>query len=125
MNAVFPRLAGLLVCLGFGASPVFAQSACDVAVSSLQTATGAGDAATSLQVWQQVQAAGCDEARLRAARAQVSVVMSRAAQGALGSGDIAAAEAFVRQAPGVHWSVQAVKGDIAAKRGDRAEAARI
>jgi outer membrane protein OmpA-like peptidoglycan-associated protein len=124
MLANFPKISGLMLCLTF-ASPVFAQSACDGSLGVLQTASGAGDAAASLQAWAQVQAAGCDEPRLRAARAQVSALMARAAQGALSAGDIAGAEAFVLQAPGVHWAVQAVKGDIAAKRGDRSEAARM
>lgn len=124
MSANFPRISGLILGLAC-ASPVFAQSACDGALAGLQAASTAGDAAGSLQQWQQVQAVGCDEPRLRAARAQVSALMARAAQGALSAGDITGAEGFVLQAPGVHWAVQAVKGDIAAKRDDRAEAARM
>lgn len=124
MNAMISKLSGLMLCLTIS-GPVVAQTACESALATLQTATGGSDTGAMMLGWQQVQAAGCDDARLRAARAQVSALMARAAQGALSAGDLAGADQLVRQAPGVHWAVQAVRGDIAAKRGDRAEAARM
>jgi outer membrane protein OmpA-like peptidoglycan-associated protein len=54
---------------------------------------------------------------------QVSAVMAQLAQQAIQSGDDEQAGALVRKAPALHWAIQAVRGDLAAKNGDRSEAA--
>jgi len=100
-------------------------AACEDALTALQVAASAPDVAQVIAAWNAVQPAGCDDARFRAARAQTSALVARAAQSALAAGNTDDAEEIVLQAPGVHWAVQAVRGDIAAKRGNRAEAARM
>ncbi len=102
-----------------------AQSTCETALTALQVASGGTDSAAILAAWQAVAPAGCDDAQLRGARSQTSALIARAAQGLLTNGDVDGAEELVLQAPGVHWAVQAVRGDIAAKRGNRAEAAKM
>lgn len=116
-------LAGAVFAL---ALPGAAQAAaCEDALTALQVAASAPDIAQVIAAWNAVQPAGCDDARFRAARSQTSALVARAAQGALAAGNTDDAEEIVLQAPGVHWAVQAVRGDIAAKRGNRAEAARM
>ncbi|MDR7124431.1 OmpA family protein [Pseudotabrizicola sp. 4114] len=100
-------------------------AACEDALTALQVAASAPDVAQVISAWNAVQPAGCDDARFRAARSQTSALVARAAQSALAAGRTDDAEEIVLQAPGVHWAVQAVRGDIAAKRGNRAEAARM
>ncbi|MFN4153792.1 MAG: OmpA family protein [Paracoccaceae bacterium] len=116
-------LAGAVFAL---ALPGAAQAAaCEDALTALQVAASGPDVGQIVAAWNAVQPAGCDEARFRAARSQTSALVARAAQGALAAGNTDAAEEIVLQAPGVHWAVQAVRGDIAAKRGNRAEAAKM
>ena len=106
------------------ASPAFAQGTCDAALQTLQAASSTQDPAQILQAWSAVPAAGCEDFKFNAARSQVSGLLARAASAALEKGDVNGAEEIVLQAPGVHWAVQAVRGDIAAKRGDRVEASK-
>lgn len=117
------RLAGAALAL---ALPGAAQAAtCDEALTAFQVAASSPDIAQVVTAWAAVPLAGCDEARLRAPRSQTSALVARAAQSVLAAGDVDQAEEMLRQAPGVHWAVQALRGDIAAKRGNRAEAAKI
>ncbi|MDO8884907.1 hypothetical protein [Pseudotabrizicola sp.] len=110
-------LAGAFCAL---ALPFAVQAApCDDALTALQVAASGSDVAQIVAAWSAVQPAGCDESRFRAARSQTSALVARAAQAALATGNTDAAEDIVLQAPGVHWAVQAVRGDISAKRGNR------
>lgn len=106
------------------ASPAFAQGTCDAALQSLQTAASTNDPVQIMQAWAEIPKAGCEDFKFQAARSQVSGLMARAAQSELAKGNVQGAEDLVLQAPGVHWAVQAVRGDIAAQRGDRAEASK-
>lgn len=116
-------LAGAALAL---ALPGAAQAAtCDEALTAFQVAASSPDIAQVVTAWAAVPLAGCDEARLRAPRSQTSALVARAAQSVLAAGDVDQAEEMLRQAPGVHWAVQALRGDIAAKRGNRAEAAKM
>jgi outer membrane protein OmpA-like peptidoglycan-associated protein len=79
-----------------------------------------------MAAWSGVAAAtDCSSTTLVAARGQTSAALARLAQSLLAEGKVDAAEAIVLQAPGMHWAVQAVRGDIAAMRGLRDEAAKL
>ena len=108
------------------AGPASAQTACDGAIAALTNSFTAGDVPTVITAWAAVQASpDCPAATVTGARSQTSAVVARAAQAALATGDIDGAEAIVLQAPGMHWAVQAVRGDIAAARGQRDVAAKL
>jgi outer membrane protein OmpA-like peptidoglycan-associated protein len=116
----------LTLVLAILAGPALSQSACDPATTALTASFDSGDVPTVLGAWAAVQAsADCPAATVASARSQTSAVIARAAQGLLAAGDVDGAEAVVLQAPGMHWAVQAVRGDIAAKRGQRDEAAQL
>lgn len=120
---MFKPLA-VTLCLLAGASPLAAQTGCDAAVAGLTASFASGDVAAVMAAWTSVQTnPNCPPETVTGARGQTSAVIARAAQAALASGDVDGAEAIVLQAPGMHWAVQAVRGDIAAKRGQRDEAA--
>lgn len=112
--------------LALMAGPGFGQSACDASVAALTGSFDGGDVPAIMAAWAAVQAnADCAATTVNGARSQTSAVIARAAQGLLAGGDVDGAEAVVLQAPGMHWAVQAVRGDIAAKRGQRDEAAKL
>ncbi len=116
----------LAACAALMAGPALAQSTCDTATQALQISYDSGDPTAIVTAYKAVQAgADCPDATVVAARAQASSVIARLAQAVLANGDVNGAEAIVLQAPGVHWAVQAVRGDIAAKRGQRGEAAKM
>jgi outer membrane protein OmpA-like peptidoglycan-associated protein len=108
------------------AGPAYAQSPCDTATAALAVSFDSADVVLVLEAWAAVQAtADCPPATVAGARSQTSAVIARAAQSLLAAGDTDRAEAVVLQAPGMHWAVQAVRGDIAAARGQRDEAAKL
>ena len=113
-------------CLIAFASPIAAQTACDGAIAALTASFAAADVPTVLAAWTAVQASpDCPLATVSGARGQTSAVVARVAQDQMAQGDVDGAEAIVLQAPGMHWAVQAVRGDIAASRGQRDEAAKL
>jgi len=113
-------------CLAAFAGQAKAQSACDAAIAGLSATLQAGDAASVMAAWSGVAAAtDCSPTVVMAARGQTSAALARLAQTLLADGKVDAAEAVVLQAPGMHWAVQAVRGDIAASRGQRDEAAKL
>ena len=116
----------LMACLMALTGPATAQTACDGAIAALTASFGAADVPTVLAAWRAVQSSlDCPPATITGARGQTSAVIARVAQGQMAQGDVDGAEATVLQAPGMHWAVQAVRGDIAAARGQRAEAAKL
>lgn len=118
----FTLAAGLAALAG----PALSQSACDTATAALTATFDGGDVPAIIAAWAAVQAtADCPPATVTGSRSQTSAVIARSAQGLLAAGDVDGAEAVVLQAPGMHWAVQAVRGDIAAKRGQRDEAAKL
>ncbi|WP_075216010.1 OmpA family protein [Mongoliimonas terrestris] len=119
-------LLGLGIGLAGLPAPATAQTGCAGTLAALQATYGKADLAAVLAGWKSVEAdATCAPAQVSGARSQVSAVIARLAQDRLASGDVDGAEETVRQAPGVHWAVQAVRGDIAAKRGERDEASKL
>ncbi|MDO6728616.1 OmpA family protein [Marinovum sp. 2_MG-2023] len=67
----------------------------------------------------------CNQRTVTRATAQASGVLASRAGRFVAQGDLAAAEAVLERVPGLHWSVQAVRADIAAARGNRDEAAQL
>lgn len=67
----------------------------------------------------------CNDRTTSLAISQASGVLANRAGRFVAQGDYARAEAILAQAPGLHWAVQAVRGDIAAARGNRDEAAQL
>lgn len=99
---------------------------CNEALAALNQSYGAGDPDAVARAANAVRSeAGCNETTVARALAQASQVIAQAAGRMVAAGDLDGAEATVRKAPALHWAVQAVRGDIAARRGDRAEAARL
>ena len=116
-------LAATLLVLAGGAQ---AQTACDGAIATLTASFATADVTAVMAAWAAVQASpDCPAATVTGARSQTSAVVARSAQAQLATGDVNGAEATVLQAPGMHWAVQAVRGDIAAARGQRDEAAKL
>ena len=116
----------LMACLMALTGPATAQTACEGATAALTASFGAADVPTVLAAWRAVQSSlDCPPATITGARGQTSAVIAQVAQGQMAQGDVDGAEATVLQAPGMHWAVQAVRGDIAAARGQRAEAAKL
>ena len=113
-------------CLIAFAAPIAAQTACERAIAALSASFAAADVPTVLAAWTAVQASpDCAPATVSGARGQTSAIVARVAQAQMAAGDVNGAEATVLQAPGMHWAVQAVRGDIAAARGQRDEAAKL
>ncbi|WP_181705480.1 OmpA family protein [Chthonobacter rhizosphaerae] len=114
------------IAVATAAPPARAETGCAATLASLQSSYGGGDVAAVIAGWKAVEAdASCSAAQVTGARSQVSAAIAKMAQEKLSAGDATAADAIVRQAPGVHWAVQAVRGDIAARKGDRPEAAKL
>ena len=115
-----------IICLLALAGPASAQAACDGAIAALTSSFTSGDVTAVMAAWGIVQSTpDCPAATVTGARSQTSAVLARAAQAQLATGDVDGAETVVLQAPGMHWAVQAVRGDIAAARGQRDEAAKL
>ena len=113
-------------CLIALAGPIGAQTACDTAIAALTASFAVADVPTVLTAWVAVQtSADCPAETVSGARGQTSAVVARIAQDQMAKGDVDGADATVLQAPGMHWAVQAVRGDIAAARGQRDEAAKL
>jgi outer membrane protein OmpA-like peptidoglycan-associated protein len=116
--------AAVVLALGL---PLAAQAdtACSDVLAGLKPISTPAQVPDLLAVWKAIEASSCDARQILAARSQTSAFVAQIAQDELDSGDAAGAEALIKQAPGVHWAVQALRGDLAAKRGDRGEAARM
>lgn len=125
MRVSFVSSAAALV-IAFGL-PFAAQAdtACSDVLAGLKPISTPAQVPDLLAVWKAIEASSCDARQILAARSQTSAFIAQIAQDELDSGDAAGAEALIKQAPGVHWAVQALRGDLAAKRGDRGEAARM
>lgn len=67
----------------------------------------------------------CNERTTSLAISQASGVLANRAGRFVAVGDYPSAEHILARAPGLHWAVQAVRGDIAAARGNRDEAAQL
>lgn len=67
----------------------------------------------------------CNDRTTSLAISQASGVLANRAGRFVAQGDYARAEEILALAPGLHWAVQAVRGDIAAARGNRDEAAQL
>jgi outer membrane protein OmpA-like peptidoglycan-associated protein len=122
----FPLLSRAVFCLTLWLPPMaMAQTACNDVLARLQPIATAAEVPALLTTWKDIEASNCDARQILAARSQTSAFIAQVAQDELDAGDTAGAEALIKQAPGVHWAVQALRGDLAAKRGDRGEAARM
>lgn len=117
-------LAALTVTLAF-AGAAHANS-CSDAIKALQASYAAGSTDEMMSALDRVRAGGlCTEnAEIQAMR-QVSGVLAARAGRFMAQDRLDAAEALLERAPALHWAVQAVRADIAARRGDRAEAAKL
>ncbi len=121
-SPVAPHLAALALALF---ATTAAASPCDEKLAALKGQLNAEALSDLLTAAAGVQAAGCNPTTERAAMAQVSAVLAGRAQKQVASGDLTQAEQTLANAPALHWAVQAVRGDIAAKRGSREEAAKM
>jgi outer membrane protein OmpA-like peptidoglycan-associated protein len=118
------RAAAVVVALALPGAAL-ADTACTDVLAGLKPISTPAQVPELLAVWKAIEASSCDARQILAARSQTSAFIAQIAQDELDSGDAAGAEALIKQAPGVHWAVQALRGDLAAKRGDRGEAARM
>lgn len=98
---------------------------CQDALVQLKNQIGMGTLPALVDAVSQIKAAGCNRPTESAALAQASAAMAGIAQRQMGAGDLPQAEQTLAQAPTLHWAIQAVRGDLAAKRGDRAQAAQM
>lgn len=115
------RAMVLVIALPFAAQ---AQT-CAESLAKLQPIGSAAEVPALLARWKEIEASSCDARQVLAARSQTSAFIAQVAQDVLDKGDTDAADVLIKQAPGVHWAVQALRGDLAAKRGDRGEAAKM
>ena len=113
-----------VVALALIPSGTFAAT-CEDALSTLKTTFSGQSTPALLTAVNVLKTAGCNPATERAAMRQASAVLAQRAQARLAADDIAGAEFALANAPALHWAVQAIRGDIAAKKGDRGEAAQM
>ena len=107
-------------------SPSLVEAAtCDESLAQLRAELDGQSPDALLAVVNIVRGAGCSQATERAAMGQASAVLAQRAQQFIVVNDLDGADAMLANAPALHWAVQAVRGDIAAKRGQREEAARM
>ena len=98
---------------------------CGDALAALQGSYG-GDHAQIVAAAQAFRdGAACNDATTLRALSQSSGVLAQKAQALVAAGDLDGAEAMLTGAPGLHWALQVVRADIAAARGNRAEAAQL
>ena len=103
-----------------------AAADCATGLAALKSSYSSGEPAPVLSALNAVTTdQTCARVQTVAARRQAASVIAGYAQKALAAGDVNAADAIIQKAPALHWAVQAVRGDIAAKRGDRTEAAAL
>ena len=106
------------------ALPGAAIAACSDSLSNLKASYGSSQMVSVLMALDVVaKDETCSRTQIVSARRQAASVVAGLAQRRLAAGDIDGAEALIKQAPALHWAVQAVRGDIASKRGNRSEAA--
>ncbi|MFT4708066.1 MAG: outer membrane protein OmpA-like peptidoglycan-associated protein [Ascidiaceihabitans sp.] len=107
------------------APTVTAAATCDEALAGLRSAFGGQSTSALLNAVDAVKSSGCTQATERVAMGQASAILAKFAQAQVAADDLAGAEETLTHAPALHWAVQAIRGDIAAKRGDREEAAQM
>ena len=122
MNNFSQTLA--VVALVFSPSLVGAAN-CDESLAKLRAELDGENTDVLLDVVNVLRGAGCSQATERAALGQASAVLAQRAQQLIAFDDLDGADAMLANAPALHWAVQAVRGDIAAKRGQREEAAQL
>ena len=98
---------------------------CDESLAKLRAELDGENTDVLLDVVNVLRGAGCSQATERAALGQASAVLAQRAQQLIAFDDLDGADAMLANAPALHWAVQAVRGDIAAKRGQREEAAQL
>jgi len=102
-----------------------AAASCDDALAQLRSAISSDSTPALLSAFDMVRSAGCSEETNRITMGQVSAALATQAQARVAAGDLTGAEEALTHAPSLHWAVQAIRGDIAAKRGARGEAAQM
>lgn len=106
--------------------PGAALAECSDGLAALRGTYAAGSVDEILGAVSSLRSGGdCNDATVRRAMAQASGVLASRAGRFVSQDDLLTAEAIVERAPGLHWALQAVRGDIAAKRGERGEAAQL
>lgn len=116
---LMPMLGAMLCATPLSASP------CNEALAALQQSYGGTVANLQAALDTFRSEADCNAATARAALSQVSGVLAGKAQALVAAGALDEAEAVLGTAPALHWAVQAVRGDLAARRGARSEAAQL
>lgn len=120
------RLTYPLFVAAFAFAPtVTAAATCDEALAGLRSAFKGHSTLALLNAVEVVKSSGCTPSTERVAMGQASAVLAKSAQAQVAADDLAGAEETLTHAPALHWAVQAIRGDIAAKRGDRKEAAQM
>lgn len=115
--------AAILVSAGLPGAAL--ADACSDALGALRSTYAAGSLDEILSAVSDVRNGGCNETTVIRAVSQASGVVANRAGRFVAAGDLDRAEEIIARAPGLHWAVQAVRGDIAAARGDREEAAQL
>ncbi|MDA7428208.1 OmpA family protein [Primorskyibacter aestuariivivens] len=101
-------------------------NSCSDAIKALQATYAAGSTDEIMSALAAVRQGGlCTESAEVQAMRQVSGVLAARAGRFMAQDKLAEAEALLELAPALHWAVQAVRADIAAKRGNREEAAAL
>lgn len=119
-----PSLSALLLATAIAPNMAPAQS-CDAQLSQLTASYSTQSVPTLMAALKDVKAADCAQATEQKAMAQTSAVLAQWAQDYVAAGDLDQAEQILGNAPTLHWAVQAIRGDIAAKRGARQDAAQM
>ncbi len=105
--------------------PALAQD-CAADLGKLQGTYSSGDVGVIAAAATAFRDAGtCNSETERQALSQASARFAQMAQGAVAAGNLDDADQILANARAIHWAVLAVRADIAAKRGDRIEAATL
>ena len=108
------------------ALPTAAAADCAGELGVLKSSYDSGSKETILQAVETFRAnSTCSEPTVVRALSDASGILARMAQQLFAAGDIDGADEMLKDAPGLHWAVQVTRAEIAVKRGDRLEAAKL
>ncbi len=123
MPVAICRFIAAFVSVGFWASTVQAQNSCLESVKLLMESEKTGQVQSVLDAFRVVDNfPSCSHEQKLRARSRASGIIASIAQKQLTKGDLINAQETIVKVPGLHWAVQAVRGDIAAQQGEREKA---
>lgn len=99
---------------------------CNTSLTALQSTYASGNVTTISTAAKDFRGRhACNPRTQQQALSQTSAALAQLAQASVSAGNLDDATEILSHAPAIHWSVLAVRGDIAAQKGARREAAKL